>query len=374
MRILHIVPSYKPAYQYGGTIESVANLCEGLVHFGQDVKVFTTTADGKHELNVTPGKEYTIEGVKVVYFKRITKDHSHVTFSLWRHLYHECKNYDIVHIHSWWNALVLASAFICKKKKVKIIISTHGMLSDYILKNSNRRIKKMIHGIMGRALLKKSILHTTSNAELAECQKLIPGCKVFTLYNIVWLPEVLVQRKQNEIFTIIFFSRIHPKKGIELLMKAISLLETKVCLQIAGTGDQDYIQQLKQLSVELKIDSQIEWLGWINRNEKFEVLMRADLFALTSYNENFANVVVESLYVGTPVLLSKEVGLSGFIADKNLGWVCELQTDTIQTQIAEAISDERKRTKIAVDGPTITKKYFSAETLIPEYIKHYANE
>ena len=137
MRVLHIVPSYKPAYQYGGTIESVARLCEGLVQSGAEVKVFTTTANGSEELDVKPGAEYTVEGVKVIYFKRLTKDHSHITFALWKKLYKECKNYDVVHIHSWWNILVLVAAFICKKKKIKTIFSPHGMLSDYIINNSN---------------------------------------------------------------------------------------------------------------------------------------------------------------------------------------------------------------------------------------------
>ena len=62
-----------------------------LVQADEEVKVFTTTANGKDELDVIPGKEYLIEGVKVIYFNRLTKDHSHITFSLWKHLYKECK-------------------------------------------------------------------------------------------------------------------------------------------------------------------------------------------------------------------------------------------------------------------------------------------
>ncbi len=107
MRILHVTPSYKPAYIYGGTIESVACLCEAFVAMGHDLHVFTTAANGTEELDVPLGKDVIVDGVPVTYFKRITKDHTHVSFDLWKHLYKDCKKYEVVHIHSWWNVLVI---------------------------------------------------------------------------------------------------------------------------------------------------------------------------------------------------------------------------------------------------------------------------
>lgn len=371
MKILQIVPSYKPAYQYGGTIESVGRLCEGLVQAGVDVQVFTTTANGSEELDVQTNKEYLIEGVKVIYFKRLTKDHSHITFSLWKQLYKDCKNYDIVHIHSWWNLLVLVAAGICKRKKVKTIISPHGMLSDYIIQHSKSYLKRITHGLIGKSLLKYATLHATSDAELSECNTLIPGWEGFMIPNLIWLPEIEIQKQGNKMFTIIFLSRIHPKKGIELLMEAISLLTIKVCLQIVGTGEKKYIKELKRKAKALKIEDQIEWLGWKNRDEKFSILMQADLFALTSYNENFANVVLESLHVGTPVLLSSGVGLSKFVDTHNLGWICALQPEDIRDKIEGAILNIEHRKKIMQSAPSIIKKYFSGEVLIPEYLHNY---
>ena len=92
MKILHIVPSYKPAYTYGGTIESIARLCEALVNAGEEVKVFTTTANGKTELDVEPNREYGVDGVRVVYFKRIFKDPIYISPALWKRLWRECKD------------------------------------------------------------------------------------------------------------------------------------------------------------------------------------------------------------------------------------------------------------------------------------------
>src|SRR5436190_19602542 len=136
MKILHIVPSYKPAYVYGGTIESIAQLCESLVQAGEEITVYTTTANGKEELDVIPGREYIVEGVKVIYFKRQTKDPLHVSVALVKQLYKNCSRFDVVHIHSWWNAVAIMAAFTCCVCGIKTVFSPHGMLSGYILNNS----------------------------------------------------------------------------------------------------------------------------------------------------------------------------------------------------------------------------------------------
>ena len=371
MKILHIVPSYKPAYIYGGTIESIARLCEGLVQAGAEVKVFTTTANGKTELDVTPDREYDVDGVTVIYFKRIFKDPFYISPALWKTLAHDCQNYDVVHIHSWWNILVMKAAHICKKKKIKFIVSPHGMVSDYILRNSKSFLKWASFYVFGRSLLKASRFHATSDAEYRECRKLIPGWDGFMIPNIVWLPPLHISKSSNKIFTIIFLSRIHPKKGIELLMEAISCMSGKPLLQIAGTGEEGYIRQLKLKAESLHITEHIEWLGWQNREEKFTRLMQADVFALTSYNENFGNVIMEALYAGTPVLISDKTGLSDFVIQHDLGWICKPDEADIKLKLCEAIDEVQKRHRISKSAPAIISDYLSQDKLIPEYLIQY---
>ena len=68
MRILHVVPSYIPAYRYGGPNKSVHGLCKGLADLGHDVHVFTTNVDGPGDSDVPLGVPVEIDGVKVWYF------------------------------------------------------------------------------------------------------------------------------------------------------------------------------------------------------------------------------------------------------------------------------------------------------------------
>ena len=373
MKILHIVPTYKPAYIYGGPIESVASLCESLQVIGSDVHVITTTANGEKELDVEIGKEIDVDNVFVIYFSRLTKGNTNISLSLWYYLYRHCRDYEIVHIHSWWNPLVVIASIICHYHNVRVIISPRGMLSHYIMTKTHKNLKKWIHILIGKWALKKATFHATSDAELIECHNLIPSWKGFQLPNIINLPDKCFTRTDNDIFTLIYLSRIHPKKGLEYLFEAISYLDEPIRLKIAGTGDESYIRKLQRDAVSLKIEHLIDWIGWKGKEEKFVELSTSDLFVLTSFNENFANVVIESLYVGTPVLISNTVGLANFVEEHNLGWVTELDAKAIALVIQTAKNDKLKRDLINRNGRAIIGETFSKKALAQKYTDNYIN-
>lgn len=371
MKILQIVPSYKPAYVYGGPIESVAKLCEGIAAEGHTLDVFTTTANGKTELEVTAGEKKVVDGVNVTYFERITKDHTHISPALWRRLFTRVKEYDIVHIQSWWSPLVIIAACICHLKGAKVIISPRGMLSNYVINSGSSRAKKLIHKFIGRYALSKAVFHATAQSEYEECMQIIPGWKGFVLPNILTLPDIPVQKQINQDFSLIFLSRIHPKKGLELLFEALSKTTLPISLKIAGDGDADYVTQLQLMADELNISDKIKWIGWKSRDEKFTELMQSDLFVLISRNENFANVVVESLHMGTPVLVSKEVALSDFVNQTDMGWVCERNVEDVVLNLEKAFNDKIKQNRIHESGRTVIDSHFSSKRLINSYLEEY---
>jgi glycosyltransferase involved in cell wall biosynthesis len=371
MKILFIVPSYKPAYIYGGTIVVVARLAEQLALEGHDVSVYTTTANGKVELDVVPGKEINVDGVKVTYFKRITGDHTHVSPTLWKFLHATVKRFDVVHIHSWWNPLVIGAAWICKLKGVKPVFSPHGMLSTYIMETNNAGKKKLLHDLVGKGLLDYSRLHVTADTEWEESLKIIPHWEGKVIPNLVMLSEKVYSRPANTVFTIGFLSRIDPKKGLDVLIKALSKVNFEYRLLIAGEGEEKYVNSLKQLAIECGNAEKLEWLGWKNGEEKFDYLSQLDLFALTSHNENFAVVVIEALSVGTPVLLSDKVGLYKYVLDRDMGWVTDMDVNNITKELNKLYSENNKLQRINNDAPSTIKDEYNDSILAKEYIKLY---
>jgi glycosyltransferase involved in cell wall biosynthesis len=371
MKILFIVPSYKPADIYGGTIVVITKLTEQLAREGHDVSVYTTTANGKVELNVIPGKELDVDGVKVTYFKRITGDHTHISTDLWKALYKNVKSFDVVHIHSWWSPLILGAAAICKLRGVKPVFSPHGMLSSYIMETNNAGKKKLIHDFVGKRLLKNSWLHVTAETEWEESLNIIPDWKGKVIPNLVQLSEKTNLRSNNQVFTIGFISRIDPKKGLDILIKALSKVDFNYQLQIAGEGETEYVNELKQIAVQEGNSEKLEWVGWKKGEEKFTFLAGCDLFALTSHNENFAVVVIEALSVGTPVLISKNVGLYKYVEDRNLGWITSMSTEEITIQLNACFKDLEKLQRINQTAPDLITREFNESVLARQYLDLY---
>jgi glycosyltransferase involved in cell wall biosynthesis len=372
MKILFIVPSYKPAFVYGGPIVVIARLAEQLTQMGHIVEVYTTTANGGKELEVAANSTIMVDGVKVTYFKRITGDHTHVSPALWKAVWKNAQQFDKIHIHSWWNFLVIGASFICKWKKLKPLLSPHGMFCDYVFTSRNNRSKQLLHNVMGKRLLRNTYLHVSSEMEWKECQQVNKGWEGGQVFNLVELPEGSYKRKDNSAFTISFLSRVDPKKGLDLLIRALSGVSFPYRLQIAGTGDEKYILELKELIAQLDMEEKVDWVGWKGSEDKFHFLAATDLFALTSRNENFAIVVIEALYAGTPVLISDQVGLAGYVKDHNLGWITPIDSiDTITRQLEEAFKDKSRRQYITRYAPGQIRDDFNDARLASSYVQLY---
>lgn len=371
MHILIVTPAYVPAYSYGGPTMSVSMLAKSLAAIGHSVTVYTTTANGKSELDVTIAQPVQIDGVQVFYFARITGDHTHVSPQLWRFLNTTIKNFDVVHLQSWWSLLIFGAAALCYLKKVRYIVSPRGMLSSYTFEHLNGRAKKLLHQLVGKLLLRKSWLHVTSQQEWDECKHFSQG-KGFSLPNIVALPSegtTANTRKRATNLTIGYLSRIDKKKGLEFLLEALATRPINFNLSIAGSGTEDYISHLKDLVNKLGIGDKVQWCGWKSGAEKFEFLRSVDVLALTSQNENFANVIIEALAVGTPVLLSDKVGLAEYVIEKKMGWVCAASAAAIADTLEKITVTELAR--INLTAPAQIAEDFNANTLAHQYTEAY---
>lgn len=376
MNILFIVPSYKPAYIYGGPIVSVARLAESLVQIGHTVTVYTTTANGPDELDMPLDRPVIMDGVRVQFFRRITKDHTHISPALWKAVWGTVKEYDAVHIHSWWNFLILGVSAICALKGIKPVLSPRGMLCEYIFQNKNQFKKKLLHHAVGKHLLQRTYLHVTSDVEWNDCLKLNSSWRGGLIHNIVdlpYMPSKDTTHHDNREFTIGFLSRVDPKKGLDILIRALAGVEFPFVLKIAGAGDEAYTQELRRLIKAEGLEGRVEWVGWKKGESKFEFLADVDLFALTSHNENFAVVVIESLSVGTPVLVSEHVGLSRYVKEKNLGWVTTLGLPEVRARLTEAWRARNERLRIRKEAVPIIRADFNEEKLAADYVEMYRN-
>ncbi len=422
MKTLHISPYYKPAYQYGGPIMSIPKLCESLVKAGHSAEVLTTTANGKTELRIEVEQPVLLDGVTVHYFKRLSKDPTHFSPALLWHLLQRPNRKNahvIVHLHSWWNMVAVLCCLIAKLKNIPVILSPRGMLTTYTFNHRNSAYKFMLHQLIGKPLLMHCHIHAGSEQEKQDLLQIIKPKSITVIPNLMQFPNQQAQvtpsqltistydkpaKDEETLLRILFLSRIEEKKGLDILFYALVRTDFKWHLTIAGTGEQTYILSLRKLAERLHISEFITWKGHvgdevtrhdenpgnlINLNDmenlkspgrlnnikpverKFKLLSVHDILVLPSHNESFGNVVLESLMVGTAVVISDKVGLAGYIHQKKLGWISNLTISDFAAALNAANKAHEERSRIRKKAPEIIKADFSEGNLISQYLLFY---
>lgn len=115
---------------------------------------------------------------------------------------------------------------------------------------------------------------------------------------------------------LLFLGRIHPKKGVDLLIKAYSALCAAArtapvpVLVIAGPGGEtSYGQNMQKLASDTCPPGSVFWPGMLVGDAKWGALYNCEAFVLPSHQENFGIAVVETLACGRPVMISDQVNI-----------------------------------------------------------------
>jgi glycosyltransferase involved in cell wall biosynthesis len=140
---------------------------------------------------------------------------------------------------------------------------------------------------------------------------------------------------------ILFLSRIHEKKGVDLLIKAFAQLadvNSDYDLVIAGPDQGGLQASLTRLAGELGVDERIHWTGMLSGDVKWGAFRAADLFALPSHQENFGIVVAEAMALSRPVLVTNKVNIWREIEADGAGIVVDDDREGIAGGLTEFFS------------------------------------
>jgi glycosyltransferase involved in cell wall biosynthesis len=110
---------------------------------------------------------------------------------------------------------------------------------------------------------------------------------------------------------LLYLSRIHEKKGCDLLLKAFAKIDKRPDLQLvmAGPCHDEYINTLQKLALDLGISDRVHWPGMLKGELKAAAFKKAEAFVLTSHQENFGIAVAEALAYGKAVLISDQINI-----------------------------------------------------------------
>lgn len=215
-------------------------------------------------------------------------------------------NYNIIQFSSVFyfpNIFLFWIAFCLRKK---IFLSPRGELFQPAINSSKRKLKKLLIFLL-KPLSARIVFIATSNQEKRQIIKHFTKAKVVVIPNSANFPEYKKPKRVRD--EILFVGRLSPIKNIELILLALNYLkDEKIILNILGdswTRDEIlYKSFLEKMISELGIEDNVVFKGHIDGQDKYTAIARCSCLILPSLSENFGNVVLESLYTGTPVITS----------------------------------------------------------------------
>lgn len=243
---------------------------------------------------------------------------------------------DVVAVHGFWAPPLIAGCAAALAAGRPVLLSPHGMFSPYSFAVRGGR-KRFVLAIGARRLLQRvSAFHATCEAEADEIRDLGLIQPIYVIPNGVALPSPRTPPVQTEHRTLLFMSRIHPKKGLLLLLEAWAQLAPSRPdwrLVIAGPDEGGHAAEVAARAAELNVE--VSFLGMVEGDTKAKALANAELFVLPTANENFGLVVAEALAAGTPVITTTGTPWKG-LQRHGAGWWVPQERDALLAALAEA--------------------------------------
>jgi len=166
---------------------------------------------------------------------------------------------------------------------------------------------------------------------------------------------------------ILVLARLHEKKGIDTLLKALSLV-SGAWLWIAGDGE--LRGDLERLAHKLGVDDRVRFLGW--RAERGALLRAADLVALPSRYEPFGTVMIEAWQTGVPLIAAAAAGPAAYVRDGVNGLLVPIDDETaLAVAISRGIEDLALRNTLISGGKQTYEAEFTKPRIVEAYLDLY---
>ena len=386
MKILQVVPYFFPAWAYGGPAKLVYDNSIYLSKQGHQVTVYTSDAFDEL-LRMPESKKIANQtNFKINYFRNIFNNLTYrynifFTPALFLRSLWEVPRFDLIHLHDFYTPHNLWLGLLAYLFYKPYVISVHGCLeTERIAQRS--LFKKIFLALGGKALLQNAdlVIATSENEFSTYLEYGVDQKNISMLKHGVdekefqsSLSKIQARKKwhlPSDHIVLTFVGRIHKIKGLNLLVEAFSLLNTKkITLVIAGSDD-GYLSQLTTQIKKMKLKN-VHLIGTCFGKDKADLFAASDVFVYPSYSEGFSLGILEAGAAGLPLVITTGCHFPE-VKSTGSGLIAQPKVRDIANSLKKMIDDPELRKSASKKAKKLIIQQYSLSAIGNSLLKTYA--
>lgn len=290
----------------------------------------------------------------------------------------------VFHLHGVWMAPQWLAARAATRQGIPAVLSPHNMLAPQLWRNGwLRRLKKLAYWrtMAYPAFRKLPLIHACTAPEKEHLSKLFPGQRIEVIPNALNMAKADnflsdLEKASTPVISryILFLGRLHPIKGIDLLIQAFAALPpgNEMKLVIAGPPSvPEYAANLHSFVRSLGIEKKVIFWGPAFGEQKWRLFREAWAFCAPSYTEVGGMVNLEAAAAGTPVITTHSTGLYDW--EEGGGILVNPEVQELVRALRQVCSwEDRERAQRGQKLRQLVRERYSWETVGPRWLELYA--
>ena len=358
MKILHIAPNVSRAY--GGPTYSLLAYSRAARDAGLNITIAAPTPPDTDRRWISAN----LPDATILFFPVFGRGAFLVSPRLISWLRTAGGSFDAIHVHGLLNPVSSIATRTCIRWHWPVVVRPFGTLSRYTIAHRRSGLKRAYMTAIDLPNLSRvSAVQFTTTIEQKESEwhNIDWGTRAFVIPP-PWIETASAAKRSERAPSnhVVFISRLHPVKNVELLLEAWPHVLRRVpnaILTIAGDGSPSYVRSLKKRA--MGITESVRFVGHADSEAKADLLASASVFVLPSLHENFGIAVLEALAAGLPVVVTPEVQLSAFVNEQSLGFVADRSIPAFPDAIVRALEDRVLQGRCRAEGASLVARYFS---------------
>lgn len=374
MRILHVIRALANS---SGTTHIVVPLSEAQARLGHTVTV----------IHVRKGAEPLVEPDPALVQSRCFAEsppmgHLGPSLGLARALRREIAGFDVVHLHAVWNFPTWYGMRAALRAGVPYLVAPQGSLEPWAFAHGRRLRRLWARWLELPLLARATRLQALTETEAAQMRAFglqVPAAIIPNGVSMDWL-----EGERGDLAarlglpagtrTLLFLSRVHPKKGLDVLLRAFAQAALKdVVLVIAGDdAGSGYAGQMRALAAELGLKGRCRFIGEVRGAEKRAVLSGADAYALTSHSEGLPVAVVEAMASALPVLITPGCNIPQ-VAEAGAGLIVAPEVDAVTVGLQTLFADAAGLRQLGERGRALVRERLTWPEIARQTLETYSD-